>query len=200
MFKITNGTSVSDFIVLAPTLGDTSDAAPVEDVLFLRDNAAALAWAVELTLNGSLDLPVDGYQQYLARLRLDLLGQPPALTASGPDISYTLQYPVPDNWIPMIPVLSPDGSLLLRRGTMDIPGPGGTVLQLQPHSSILTPGTPFYLTDRTVTPVGVAVRKYFRRTRASDGTTVTWTGRTTTPGRGPGWSGLKFDFLRNTPA
>jgi hypothetical protein len=200
MFKITNGTSVSDFIVLAPTLGDTSDAAPVEEVLFLRDNAAALAWAVELTLNGSLDLPVDGYQQYLARLRLDLLGQPPALAASGPDISYTLQYPVPDNWIPMIPVLSPDGSLLLRRGTMDIPGPGGTVLQLQPHSSILTLGTPFYLTDRIVTPAGVAVRKYFRRTRASDGTTVTWTGRTTTPGRGPGWSGLKFDFLRNTPA
>jgi hypothetical protein len=29
---------------------------------------AALAWAVERTLNGSLDLPVDGYEQYLARL------------------------------------------------------------------------------------------------------------------------------------
>jgi len=199
MFKITSGASVSDFIVLAPTLGDTSDAAPVEDVRFLRDNMAALAWAVELTLNGSLDLPVDGYEQYLARLRLGLLGQPPAPAASGPDISYTLQYPVPDNWIPMIPVLSPDGSLLLRRGTMDIPGPGGAVLQLQPHSSILTPGTPFYLTDRVVTPAGVAVRKYFRRTRASDGTTVTWTGRMTTPGRGPGWSGLKFDFLRDAP-
>ena len=72
---------MSDFIVLAPTLGLTDDADPVEEVLFLRDNMAALAWAVELTLHGSLDLPVDGYEQYLARLRLDLLGQPPASAA-----------------------------------------------------------------------------------------------------------------------
>jgi hypothetical protein len=197
MFKITSGTSVSDFILLAPALGVTDDAAPLENVLFLRDNMAALAWAVERTLDGSLDLPVDGYEQYLARVRLDLLGQPPAPTASGPGISYTLQYPVPDNWIPMIPVLSADGTLLLRRGTMDIPGPDGTVIQLQPHSSILTPGTPFYLNDRTISPAGVAVRKYFRRTRSSDGTTIAWAGRATIPGSGPGWSGLKFDFLRN---
>jgi hypothetical protein len=197
MFKITSGTSLSDFIVLAPALGVTDNAVPVENVLFLRDNMAALAWAVERTLNGSLDLPVDGYEQYLARLRLNLLGQPAQPSASGPDISYTLEYPVPDNWIPMIPVLTQTGSLVLRRGTMDIPGPGGTVIQLEPHSSILEPGTPFYLTERVVTPIGVAVQKYFRRTRSSDGTTFAWVGRMNIPGRGPGWSGLKFDFLRN---
>lgn len=197
MFKITDGTSLSDFIVLAPTLGLTDDADPVEDVLFLRDNMAALAWAVERTLNGSLDLPVDGYEQYLARLRLELLGQPAQPSPTGPDISYTLEYPVPDNWIPMIPVLTQTGSLVLRRGTMDIPGPGGTVIQLEPHSSILEPGMPFYLTEREVTPVGVEVQKYFRRTRSPDGTTFAWAGRITTPGSGPGWSGLKFDFLRN---
>ena len=197
MFKITNGPSVSDFIVLAPALGLTDDAAPIEDVLFLRDNMAALAWAVERTLNGLLDLPVDGYEQYLARLRLDLLAQPAQPSAAGPDISYTLEYPVPDNWIPMIPVLTQTGSLVLRRGTMDILGPGGTVIQLEPHSSILEPGTPFYLTERVVTPIGVAAKKYFRRTRSSDGTTFAWVSRMTTPGSGPGWSGLKFDFLRN---
>jgi len=43
-----------------------------------------------------------------------------------------------------------------RGGTLNIPGPGGTVVQLQPHSSILEPGTPFYLTERVVTPIGVA--------------------------------------------
>jgi hypothetical protein len=197
MFKIAGGTSLSDFIVLAPTLGVTDDAAPIENVLFLRDNMAALAWAVERTLNGSLDLPADGYEQYLARLRLNLLGQPAQPSASGPGISYTLEYPVPDNWIPMIPVLTQGGSLVLRRGTMDIPGPGGTVVQLRPHSSILEPGAPFYLTERVVSPTGIAVRKYFRRTRATDGTTFAWVGRLTTPGSGPGWSGLKFDFLRN---
>ena len=167
MFKITDGDgSVSDFIVLAPTLGLTDDAVPIEDVLFLRDNMAALAWAVERTLDGSLDLPVDGYEQYLARLRLDLLAPARPALAAGPDIAYTLEHPVPDNWIPMIPVLSQDGSLVLRRGTMDMPGPGGTVVQLQPHSSILQPGTPFYLTERVVTPIGVAVRRNTSAARA----------------------------------
>jgi hypothetical protein len=51
--------------------------------------------------------------------------------------------------------------------------------------------------ERVVTPTGIAVQKYFRRTRAVDGSTFAWVGRVTTPGSGPGWSGLKFDFLRD---
>jgi hypothetical protein len=72
------------------------------------------------------------------------------------------------------------------------------VIKLKPHSSILQPGTPFYLTEREVTPIGVTVRKYFRRTRSPDGTTFAWVGRMTTPGSGLGRSGLKFDFLRDS--
>ena len=66
MFKISadDGT-LSDFILLAPTVGLSDDAAAIEDVLFLRDDMAALAWAVEQKLAGALDLPVDGYEQYL---------------------------------------------------------------------------------------------------------------------------------------
>lgn len=198
MFKITSGTGPSDFIVLAPTLGLTADADPLEDVLFLRDTMAALAWGVEQKLPGELDRPVDGYERYLARLRLDPSVTPAPPAPGGPGISYTLEYPVPDNWIPLIPVVTASGALMLRRGTMDVPGPSGTVVQLEPHSSILEPGTPFYLTDRTVPPDGVRVRKYLRRTRWTDGSTLTWTGLRTTPGSGPGWSGLKFDYLRST--
>jgi hypothetical protein len=197
MFKISgDGGALSDFIVLAPTLGLSDDADPIEDVLFLRDNMAALAWAVEQKLQGSLDLAVDGYEQYLARLRADPSAAPPPVSANGPGIAYTVEHPVPDNWIPLLPVLSQTGALLLRRGTMDVPGSGGTVVQLQPHSSILQPGTPFYLTERVVTSTGVEVQKQLRRCRWTDGSTLVWMGRRTTPGRGPGWSGLKFDYLR----
>jgi hypothetical protein len=201
LFKISaaDGTP-SDFIVLAPTLGISDDATPLEDVLFLRDNMAALAWAVEQKLQGALDLPVDGYEQYLARLRLDPSAAPPVPVAGGEDIAYTILHAVPDSWIPMIPVLSASGELLLRRGTMDVPGPGGTVVQLKAHSSILQPGAPYYLTERVVTPVGVDVRKYLRRCRWTDGSTLVWMGRKTMPGRGPGWSGLKFDYLRSAAA
>ena len=71
------------------------------------------------------------------------------------------------------------------------------MIQLGAHSSILKPDTPFCLTERVVTPISIAVQKHFRRTRSSDGTTFAWVGRMTTPGTGPGWSGLKFDFLCN---
>jgi hypothetical protein len=197
MFKISapNG-QLSDFIVLAPTLGLTDDADALEDVFFLRDNMAALAWAVEQSLQGGADLPVDGYEAYLARLRADSSLSPPAPAPSAADVAYTLEQVPPDNWVPFVPVLSQAGELQLRRGTMDIPGPGGTVIQLVAHAEVLQPGSPFYLTDRVVTPVGVEVQRYFRRARWTDGSTLLWMARQSRPGRGVGSSGLKFDFLR----
>jgi hypothetical protein len=51
-----------------------------------------------------------------------------------PAIAYTLEHPPPDNWIPLVPVLPAIGkAAVFRRGTMDIPGPGGTVQQLAAH-------------------------------------------------------------------
>jgi hypothetical protein len=196
MFKISaaDGT-LSDFILLPPPAGLVTDADPVEDVLFLRDNMAAMAWGVERKLRGALDLAVDGYEQYLVRLNLN--GPPPDQPASpgSPPIAYTLEQPVPDNWIPFIPVQTPNGALMLRRGTMEIPTAAGLV-KLQPHTSILEPGTPYFLTDRVITPAGVTVQQYLRRTRCPDGSTLVWTARLSGPGQGSGWSGLRFDFLR----
>jgi len=197
VFKISGSDGQpSDFIVLAPVLGLTDDADALEDVLFLRDNTAALAWAVEQKLQGSADLPVNGYETYLARLAADPALAPAPAAPSSADIAYTLEYPPPDNWIPFVPVLTQSGEMMFRRGTMDIPGPGGTVVQLQPNAEILQPTTPYYLTDRVITPTGVEATRYLRRTRWTDGSTLVWMARQSGPGTGPGSSGLKFDFLR----
>ena len=51
---------------MAPTLGIAEDAAAIEEVLFLRDDQAAMAWAVEHQLQGDLDSPIDAYETYLA--------------------------------------------------------------------------------------------------------------------------------------
>lgn len=199
MFKISGSDGQpSDFIVLAPVLGLTDDANLLEDVIFLRDNNAALAWAVERKLQGGADLAVDGYETYLARLAADPTLQPPPAAPASADLAYTLEYPPPDNWIPFVPVLTQSGEMIFRRATMDIPGPGGTVTQLQPHAEILQPGTPYYLTDRVITPTGVEAARYLRRTRWTDGSTLAWMARRSGPGTGPGSSGLKFDFLRAT--
>jgi hypothetical protein len=201
MFKVADDEGgVGDFLLLAPALGVTDDADPIEEVLFTRDSMAALAWAVEQKLAGALDVAVDAYEGYLARLRAEGAPQPPSPAPDMPTIMYTLEQPPPDNWIPLVPVLpSPGAAAVFRRGTMDLPGPGGTIVSLVPHAEVLEPGTPFYLTDRVVTPIGVTVQRRVRRTRQSDGQTMTWAGWHTGPGRGPGASGLKFDFLRGGP-
>jgi hypothetical protein len=199
MFKIGggNGSSVrSDFIVMAPVVGLTDDADALEDVIFLRDNMAALAWAIEQKLQGALDLAVDGYEQYLVRVSTDAPPPSGPAPAGSPPIAYTLEQVPPDNWIPLVPVQTPSGAMMFRRGTLDILTSHG-IVPLVPHSVILEPGKPLFLTDHVLTQIGVEVSRYLRRTRWTDGSTCVWMARQSGPGRGPGWSGLRFDFLRD---
>jgi hypothetical protein len=196
MFKLSGQGRRSDFIAMAPTLGVVEDAAALEEVLFLRDDMAAMAWAIEHQLQGDLDAPLDAYEMYLRRIKADPPPAPPTATAGGPKIYYTLETPVPDNWIPMVPVESPQNELFLRRGTMEIATGSGFVF-LKAHALILEPQHPFFVADRTVSRAGVLVDRYFRRTRSSDGSTFVWTARKSQQGRGPGWSGLRFDIVRD---
>lgn len=196
MFKLSGKNSRSDFIAMAPTLGVVDDADALEEVLLLRDDLAAMAWAVEHQLQGDLDAPLDAHEMYLQRIKSDPPPPPPVATAGGPQIYYTLETTVPDNWIPMVPVKSPQGELFLRRGTMEIPTATGFV-NLKARALILAPQHPFFVADRVISRAGVLVDRYFRRTRSSDGSTFVWMARKSGPGRGPGWSGLRFDIVRD---
>jgi hypothetical protein len=202
MFKVSDANgNVGDYLLLAPTIGVTDDSAPIEDVVFTRDPTAAMAWAVEQTLQGGADVGIDGYEAYLARLREQGGVIPPGPAPDLPAIAYTLERPPPDNWIPLVPVLPALGkAAIFRRGTMDIPGPGGSILELEARAEVLEPGAAFYLTDRVVTPVGARVQRLVRRTRLPDGTTVVWVARRSGPGRGTGASGLEFDYVRDATA
>jgi len=197
MFKLSGeGGTRSDFIAVAPTLGIAEDADAIEEVLFLRDDQAAMAWAVEHRLQSDLDSPVDAYEMYLQRLKQQPLPAPPQAQAGGPEIYYTLETPVPDNWIPMVPVQSPQGELYLRRGTMEVPAGGGTFKLLQARAVLLEPQHAFLVADRVISRAGLLADRYFRRTRSSDGSTYVWLARKSGPGTGPGWSGLRFDIVR----
>jgi hypothetical protein len=196
IFKLSGNGTRSDFIMLAPTLGLVGDAVELEEVLFLRDNMAAMAWAVENQLQGDLDSPIDARQAYLQRLETNPAPPPPQAVAGGPQIYYSVEQSAPDNWIPMVPVQTAAGALYLRRGTMEIPTTEG-LQYITARALVLTPGQPFFLADRTLPPTGIIVDRYFRRTRAMDGTTYLWMARKSGPGSGPGWSGLRFDLLKN---
>ena len=56
------------------------EGAAVEEVQFLRDDMAAMAWAVENQLQGDLDAPVDGHEAYLRWLQLNPAPAPPTQT------------------------------------------------------------------------------------------------------------------------
>ena len=105
--------------------------------------------------------------------------------------------PVPDNGIPMVPVQSPQGELFVRRGTMEIPVGGGTFQLLKARAVLLEPQHAFLVADRVIPRAGLLADRYFRRTRSSDGTVFLWLARKAGRGRGPGWSGLRFDIVRN---
>jgi hypothetical protein len=198
MFKLSGQGVRSDFIAMAPTLGVVDDADALEEVLFLRDDMAAMAWAVEHQLQGDLDAPLDAYELYLQRTA-GAAPVAPAATPGGPKIYYTLETSIPDNWIPMAPVQSKQNELFLRRGTMKIAKPGGGFDLLKAHALILEPQHPFFVADRVVSRAGVQVDRYFRRTRSADGSTFVWMARKSEEGRGPGWSGLRFDLVRDIP-
>jgi hypothetical protein len=195
MFKLSGqGGAHSDFITMAPTLGVAEDADAIEEVLFLRDDQAAMAWAVQHQLQGDLDSPVDAYEACLPAGRTP--PSPPAAQPVGPQIYYTLEIPPPDNWIPMVPVQSPQNELFLRRGTMKITKPDGTFYLLTARAVLLEPQHAFLVADRIIPRAGVIADRYFRRTRSPDGRNFLWLARMSRPGRGPGWSGLRFDIVQ----
>jgi hypothetical protein len=196
MYKVSGAGVRSDFILMAPTLGIVDDGDAIEQVRFLRDDMAALAWAVEHQLQGDLDSAVDAWEVYLQRIQGDKPPAPPLPTPSGPKIYYTLETSVPDNWIPMVPVKSPQGELFLRRGTMEIATSTGFT-NLKARTAILEPQHPFFVADRCVTRAGDQVDRYFRYTRSTDGTIFVWMARKSGSGRGEGWSGLRFDIVRD---
>jgi hypothetical protein len=209
-FTIAGDTTAADLLLLPPTLGAVQEGPALEIVDFLRDDAAALAWAVERTLQGPLDAPVDGYEWYLQRIRQVSPPPPPQATHGGPEIYYLLGTTVPDNWIPLVPMqVGSGGAPLLRRGAMARLDPTQTppvAVRVQPRGQILQPGyptkgNPLFISDQAVPQAGLQIKRYFRRTRWVDGTTHVWIARQVLPGHGPGASRLAFDLIKPlTPA
>ena len=53
---------VTNRFFLPPTLSRTIDSAPLEDVLFMRDEMANLAWAIERTVESPIEQPAQRYE------------------------------------------------------------------------------------------------------------------------------------------
>jgi hypothetical protein len=152
-------------------------------VLFLRDEMANMAWAVERAVQGP-----SGGARDRARERDD-----PRAPARGPvetaDLDYELQSGVPARWIPFLPRSSGYRSIDLVQARMTR-ADGAIVL---PLGRILNRPDLKALKDAEVPREGVLVRRRPSMTRRADGRYVRWTTRTVGVGRGEGASRLAFD-------
>lgn len=151
---------------------------PLEEVVFVRDEQANLVWAVET-------LPRDP-------------AAPPSLAAppASPRMPrYTLMSPVPQRWIPYVPVALSTGRIVLQRGSVS---PGAS--PVPPRTGIVA-GTPM-LREDTVPPIPVALRRHVEVARlrpraqsAASGPYFAWLGRSRAPVVPRERLDLKFDLV-----
>ena len=179
--------SKPNLFFLSPSLIKSLSSRPIEEVLFLRDEMANMAWGVERIIESPSEQPLNRFEQQ----------QPPAAPKqNGDKLIYKLESDVPDNWIPLLPVQSATGlrlvrgKVLRRNGKTEFVGAEGT---------ILNPETPapkgLKLFEEEVPREGIRVTRHYQTARWHDGSTHLWLGRRKQVGSGEGSSGLRFDLL-----
>ncbi|MEV0172153.1 hypothetical protein AB0I00_13665 [Streptomyces sp. NPDC050803] len=173
---------------LLPRAAGRLEGPPVEEVLFVRDEMANLAWAVERTVQSATGRP---------RQRVD---ERPDLTPPGPSdipgaLAYRLLSTVPYHWIPLVPVpLAPGADAIrFRRGRVTLPTAHGP-LHTKAAGRLLEPEVNrVYFRDEEIPRSGVTATRVPVTTRGHDGRTYRWTGRRVRAGQGEAASGLAFD-------
>ncbi|HEV2375603.1 MAG TPA: hypothetical protein VGS19_26000 [Streptosporangiaceae bacterium] len=191
------GTPTRDpLFVLFPTVGEVVQGPAVEEVHFVRDEAAELVWAIEQTALGPDGLPVDRTAGALAHF-LALTPTPNDGTAPSAR-AYVLRTDVEANWFPFLPSGAPPATQLAMADvppldpTQPTPLPWGRILAPYAPVAAGQPGVLMPLEE--VTRAGAQVMRAWRYARWVDGRQLSWVGRTVRPGRGPGASGLSFDL------
>ena len=168
-------------VVLPPVAADILVGEPLEEVLFLRDEMANMAWAIELTVQGASGDPRPRGSEPLP---------PPDPWPEGlteEERVYRLQTPVPAHWIPLVPVALRPGQISLRKGALlrgDAP--------VLPVGVTLEP-TPLTFPGEEIPREGVALGAVPALARRANGRYVTWVAYRMRTGRGEASSRLAWD-------
>ncbi len=186
---------VTNRFFLPPTLSRTIDSDPLEDVLFMRDEMANLAWAIERTVESPIEQPAQRYEAPDAA---------PVDTPTDPAVAglprYLLSTQVPRNWIPLLPVQVPNplfpntpGQILsrLKRGAVLQPD-GSRKVHSAAGDVLLSIGNQLFY-DEEVPREGARITRQRRMARWTDGSTWLWTSFRNQGGQGEGSSQLRFD-------
>ena len=181
MYRLNGDDASSMGLLLAPALTARIEAAPLEQVYFLRDEMANMVWAVEHRIASKAGEPLDPALGYVQP-------ETPASATGGP--RYVLGETVPAHWRPFIPAHVPGSVRSIRLQRARLPGQAQ-----QPLGAVLDVAAPYFVAEEEVPRAGRRITRGFQRARWIDGTTFLWLGRAAPFGRGEGSSGLVFDAV-----
>jgi hypothetical protein len=189
----------SNLFFLPPSLARSLQSPAVEDVLFMRDEMANVAWAIERSIESPVEqaLPrtdIAGPKQDSAA---DTGAQPPPSEATP---RYLLSTTVPNNWIPLLPVQlreSPSDEKVvsrLRRGA--VLQPDGSQQVHSAKGEILNKDEKLLMFDEEVPREGIHVARHYQLARWIDGSSWVWMAMRKEIGLGEGTGALRFDSVQ----
>jgi hypothetical protein len=182
----------TNLFFLAPALATTVEGAAVEEVLFMRDEMANLAWAIERRIESPLEHAVRSVDVPAAA------PEPVEATTADRPARYLLASTVPEHWVPLLPMQEPAGrgrvAVRLRRGA--VLQPDGSQRIHRATGDILNSAADLRLYDEEVPREGIRMERVRQLARWVDGSTWAWTAYRKQVGRGEGSSGLRFDNLK----
>jgi hypothetical protein len=186
----TVGQPVRNLFFLPPTINRSIDGPVIEDVLFMRDEMANIAWAIERSIESGMESSLS----LSSNVDTGDTDSSSATTLSR----YLLSSKVPDNWVPLLPVeIDPTiGLTRLQRGAVLQPDGSGIVHTAQ--SDTLKGLGMQLLYDEEVPREGVHITRRRRMVRWMDGSSWAWTANRNDVGTGEGSAGLEFDQLLST--
>jgi hypothetical protein len=181
---------VQNLLFLPPVLIESHESDPLEEVAFLRDEMANVAWGVERAVQSDAGTTIDRYEEHQRSLAAG--DSQRVLTDVGDaELIYRLQSYVPDHWHPFVPVRA--AGLQLERRPIIRVAADGSRREVEPKGRILRSASPLRIEEHEIPRDGAIVTRRFQLTRWTDGRTVLWSGRSKRVGRGEGSSGLRFD-------
>jgi hypothetical protein len=191
---------LAPWLFLPPVLVGSLSGKALEQVGFLRDEGANLAWAVESTIESPTGHPLQRRHLWGLANHLNAgsrKGRSRQSDLSGDAWRYRLQTSVPPYWIPLIPEPAEKGSseMRLRRARMlawdDIP----QTWAKGPKGQLLAPQRPLWFFEEEIPRGGIEVSRRWQLARGGDGGLHLWMARQKQPGRGERGSGLNYDRM-----
>ena len=193
LFRQTGDANPDGLFVLAPSLASRLVGPDLEEVAFVRDDTAAVAWAIERTVLGPGGVPMHRRESE-AELRERLrradreAGTTPIRQAEQP-LRYRLAELPPAYWLPLVPAKTGVNSYDLQlRALLDDEDPLQPIL---PQGRIVRNGD--LIRDEEVPRTGISVVRAYRQARWRDGSSRLWIGRSRRLSQDEGPSGLTFD-------